>query len=292
MRRILKYITIPCLLLVSAYSCEDEDKSPYIDYNQEETGAFFRTIDAGGTINKTNISGSEYSITGELVSAAGDGSDVTNVEVWVEFVDRTTDGGDDSVPSTLVTSADTSTFTTNENGLPQNTFNVSISSAIAAMGLDVDLIEGGDQFLFQIAINMTDGRTFTKENTGDSVTGELFFNSPMVYTGLVICVLPTPPTGDWVIEMNDSYGDGWNGASITVTIDGVDTVYTLDDGFNTSHTVNVPNGTQTLDFTYSPGAWESEVTYTISAPSGNIVAEDGPGPVVGVIALNLCNETS
>ncbi|EAQ99960.1 hypothetical protein [Maribacter sp. HTCC2170] len=291
MKRIIKLIALPCILL-GFISCEDEDKARITPYADETQGAFLRTIDAGGVINRTDIAGSSYSITGELVAASND--DVSNVEIMVEFVDRTTDddpgtNDDESIDPVLVASADVSTFVSNSNGLPETTFDIGISDATTALGLDLGDIEGGDQFLFWVVINMQDGTKFEKGNSGDSVTGELFFSSPMVYTGSVVCILPMPPAGDWIIEMVDSYGDGWDGAFITATINGTGTDYTATD-FGTNHTVNVPQGSSSLIFTYTPGNFESEHSFTIKAPSGNIVSEQGPGPTAGEITLNLCNE--
>ncbi|WP_291869438.1 hypothetical protein [Maribacter sp.] len=291
MKKIIKFIAIPCVFL-GFLSCEDEDKARISPYENELKGAFFRTVDAGGVINRTDIAGSTFSITGELI--AENTADVANIELMVQFVDRTTDGDpdtndDNSIDPVLVKTADITSFNTNDNGFPEANFNVAITEATTALGLDLDLIDGGDQFLFLVVINMTDGRKFEKKNSGDSVTGELFFSSPMTYTGSVVCILPTPPTGDWVIEMTDSYGDGWDGALITVSIDGTDTDYTAVD-FGTNHTINVPNGTTSLTFTYTPGSFESEHSFIIKAPSTNIVSEQGPGPTAGEITLNLCNE--
>jgi len=284
-------IALPCIIL-GFMSCEDEDKARIAPYSDEIQGAFFRTVNAGGVINRTDIAGSTYSITGELVSNSA--ADVSNVEIMVEFVDRTTDGDPDtdddkSIDAVLVSTADVASLTNNANGLPEASFSVSISDATTALGLDLGDIDGGDQFLFWVVINMADGTKYEKINSGDSVTGELFFSSPMVYTGSVVCILPTPPTGDWIIEMVDSYGDGWDGAFITATIDGTGTDYTAT-GTGTDHTINVPPGSTSLVFTYTPGAFESEHSYTIKAPSGNIVAQQGPGPTAGEITLNLCNE--
>lgn len=310
MKRIVKYLILPCLLLVGFVSCEDEDKDPLAPYNELVKGAFFRTIENGGTINRTDVASSSYFVTGEVVSDNDNSDiDVSNVQMWVEFVDRTKDDDpntpdDDSVEPTLFETADISIFSTNENSLPQYTFNVGISDAIDALGLDLNSVEGGDQFLFKIAISMSDGTVFNTDNTGDSVKGELFFASPMVYTGLVICILDTPPSGDWRITMQDSYGDGWQGSAVVTTIDGVDQSSSLPDFWTAGLggavgdalysdgevLVNVPSGTSTLTFSWVSGDYPSEATFEIYAPSGNLVATGGPSPEVGEIALNLCNE--
>lgn len=92
----------------------------------------------------------------------------------------------------------------------------------------------------------------------------------------------TGTTCNYTIQMHDSWGDGWNGASLTVTINGVSTNYTMAFGSNQNHTIVMPAGA-TFSFSYSPGFWESEVSYEIVDCNGNIVYQTGPFPPTGVI---------
>jgi len=87
---------------------------------------------------------------------------------------------------------------------------------------------------------------------------------------------------DYTIELFDSFGDGWNGSILTVTVAGTSTDYTIDDGDMASFTINamVNDG---LTFTYSPGTFENEVTYNILDSDGMVVFSDGPFPAVGVV---------
>ncbi|WP_416867305.1 MAG: T9SS type A sorting domain-containing protein [Imperialibacter sp.] len=98
------------------------------------------------------------------------------------------------------------------------------------------------------------------------------------------------PSGDYVINFFDSYGDGWNNAAITVIIDGDETDYTLEAGSSGSETISVPNGAATLSFAFVSGEWDSEVTFTIADPSGKTIISEGPNPLAGPITLYLCDE--
>jgi len=49
-----------------------------------------------------NLEDSSYSIQGELVTPEN-GADTENIELWVEFKDRSTETSDDSVSSNLLT---------------------------------------------------------------------------------------------------------------------------------------------------------------------------------------------
>lgn len=108
------------------------------------------------------------------------------------------------------------------------------------------------------------------------------------YSMFRICALtPDNIVGDWTINMVDSYGDGWNGASITVLIDGVGTDYTIA-GASGSATITVPAGSQTLSFEFNSGDWDSEVTFEILGPNGALIGAGGPSPAVGEIILDAC----
>lgn len=111
----------------------------------------------------------------------------------------------------------------------------------------------------------------------------------LTYSMFRICALsPDNIVGDWVIDMVDLYGDGWNGGAITVFIDGVGTDYTIDSGAAASHTITVPAGSTSLSFDFVSGAWDSEITFEIKGPNGAVVGADGPTPAVGEVILDAC----
>jgi len=103
----------------------------------------------------------------------------------------------------------------------------------------------------------------------------------------VACIPVEPVTGDYVLDLEDTYGDGWDGAFITVTIDGTATDYTIDSGSTANFTINVPAGTTELIFNYTPGNFESEHIWELLAPNGDTAAAGSPGPG-GEIVLNIC----
>ncbi|MCB0636917.1 MAG: hypothetical protein KDC54_09890, partial [Lewinella sp.] len=87
----------------------------------------------------------------------------------------------------------------------------------------------------------------------------------------------------YTLELYDSFGDGWNGSVLTVSIDGNATDYTLfndaNDSFN-SFPIVVTEG-QEVSLSYSPGTFEGEVTYFLYDSDGNLTFSDGPNPTVG-----------
>ena len=73
----------------------------------------------------------------------------------------------------------------------------------------------------------------------------------------------------YTVDMNDDYGDGWNGGAIEVYEDGVlmDTL-TLLTGLSGSDEYCGTEGA-TIEFYFVEGSWTSEIGYDVSDPSGN-----------------------
>jgi hypothetical protein len=89
--------------------------------------------------------------------------------------------------------------------------------------------------------------------------------------------------------MQDSYGDGWNGASIDITVDGVTTNFLIADGFSASGTLEVAADASSIGITFNSGDWDSEITYQIISANGNTIIDTGPDPTAGVELLDYCN---
>jgi hypothetical protein len=87
----------------------------------------------------------------------------------------------------------------------------------------------------------------------------------------------------YYIEMIDDYGDGWNGASMTVYVNTVLVgSYTLVNGYYGIDSVSVSNG-DIVQLVYSSGSYPSEESYRILDPNGAIILSDGPSPTNGTV---------
>ena len=88
-----------------------------------------------------------------------------------------------------------------------------------------------------------------------------------------------------IFDLTDSYGDGWNGASLTVAFsDGTPSQsLTLNSGSTGSYTIEVGNGVH-VTLTWHSGSWDSECSfsvkyedgtpiYQVSAPSAGLLFE-------------------
>ncbi len=88
---------------------------------------------------------------------------------------------------------------------------------------------------------------------------------------------------EYRLELNDTFGDGWNGASLTlITSTGDVDTYTFTTGYQASFTLTFVEGVQ-VSLIYAPGFYESEVSYTLFDPDDEEVFSDGTFPAVGPV---------
>jgi hypothetical protein len=152
-----------------------------------------------------------------------------------------------------------------------------------------------DHFSIRWELTTDDGRVFGKYGNGwsASVCTELPGSNCSIDFG-VGCATeiedPGADGGQWIIDLYDSYGDGWNGAFLTVDIDDDKTDYGMAGGSYIQHVISVPASASSLTFEYTGGDWDSEVTFTITSPRNNIVANIGPSPLDGTVTLYLCED--
>ena len=86
-----------------------------------------------------------------------------------------------------------------------------------------------------------------------------------------------------VIEMSDSYGDGWNGSNLVVN--GVSV--TLSSGSSGNEVLCFDSTAGCNEVTVSEGSWPSEVSWTISDGNGNVLLSGG-APYAGGFGAENC----
>ncbi|MEC8277800.1 MAG: MopE-related protein, partial [Myxococcota bacterium] len=99
----------------------------------------------------------------------------------------------------------------------------------------------------------------------------------------------------YVLDMQDSWGDGWNGAALTIYVDGVmvDSGLPQDSLSQLAGTFYLGTGSAgTLSFcvegtdfemSYASGSFESENTYQLYDDGGILLFSDGPSPAIGSV---------
>ncbi len=283
-----KYILIACALL-SLVSCEEEDKLVQQVLSDFTSGTFLRTRATAGNPFNAFVPESPFSVTMEMQTA--DDQVVEVINLYYSFQERQFDDGvDRSVADQLFTTFDPTTFATSERGLPEFTHNSTLGEIAGFLGLTSADYTGGDAFTYRFEVVLTDGRTFSSGDVSGTTAGSTYYRSPYAYSVNVTCIPVAPVPGDYVVVMNDSYGDGWNGASIRVTVDGVATDYFVSaaEGSTDTNTVTIPATATSVTWEFVSGDWDSEITFSITAPNGDPAYSDGPSPAVGELILSLC----
>jgi hypothetical protein len=272
------------LLLVS--SCDD-DGGKVIDevFSSTTRGAVLRTLESHGVYDRFDTS-SVFGFTFEEQDYES-GALMEKVDLYISFEDNTEDNGDSTVDEILIQTYTPEDFTEGEFGLPVASYESTLANALSLLGLEEGDFDGGDAIQYRLILTLTDGRTFSNDDSTGTITGS-FFNAPFFYGPVIKCIPPAPVPGEYTIDLVDSYGDGWNGASIDIVIDGVESSFTLEDGSSGTETFTVPDGTTEFTIEFVSGDFDSEVTYEITAPTGETAIADGPTPAVGTITLNIC----
>ncbi|MDG2344041.1 MAG: choice-of-anchor J domain-containing protein, partial [Flavobacteriales bacterium] len=79
----------------------------------------------------------------------------------------------------------------------------------------------------------------------------------------------------YVFDMQDSWGDGWNGASIEVNINGAFAADITCNGGASIDSISTMNG-DVVDLSFVSGNWDTEITFQIYDPSGALLLSVGP----------------
>ncbi len=105
-------------------------------------------------------------------------------------------------------------------------------------------------------------------------------NDIITLNGSVSGVVPQPPC-TFTINMFDSFGDGWNGFTIEVFVNGNSIgIYDLPSGSSGTASFTVNDG-DIVTFNTVSGTYDGEVTYDVVDCNGATVFSDGPNPAIG-----------
>ncbi|RMG81027.1 MAG: PKD domain-containing protein [Bacteroidetes bacterium] len=95
------------------------------------------------------------------------------------------------------------------------------------------------------------------------------------------------PSCYYYLSLSDLWGDGWDGASLDVYVNGQlqQTFAATDFGFSGTPTTETDSillvNNQTVTLNYNSGSYEYEHSYSFSDFAGNILFSDGPSPATG-----------
>ena len=266
------------ILLAMSFSfvgCEDGDKVFDEITSNETRGAVLRTVNFD--TNEIPVGSSDFVFEVELEAQDQEnGALVQSIEVFLSFNDNTIEEGDPDLSGAevMVATLDASTFSVGEFGLPRVTYSIGLADMLSTFGLSSSdiFVTGGDTFSLRFELVLVDGRRYTNTDNSGTLTGA-FFSSPFLYTTIVVCPPLAPSPGIWTINMTDAYGDGWNGASFDITIDGEVFNIALADGGAGVETIDVPEGASAISIVFNSGDWDPEIGATIVSSTGTTIVE-------------------
>lgn len=288
MKKLFIYITLIALVVSCSKEYSSDEYGGYemmTDYmlNEYEQGAALRQISQSGEYQAASPATSVVNWTFEPHDPEM-GALTQNVEMFLSF-----NGGSETLYQTI----DRSAMTDGPVGLPRFDVSLSLTQALGAMG--VSSFSGNDVVTVRFQLNLTNGKSYSRSSVTGSMTGS-YFRSPFQYPLIIGCRFDANNTGSvagiYTINGQDSFGDGWNGATIEYTIDGVTTSWTVE-GTDGSTSFTVPSSASTLGIAFTSGDWDSEITYQVewtdlNGANGQTALSDGTSPSVGFKALNIC----
>jgi len=268
-------------LAIFMVACQESDNAIDAIFDGTTRGAIIRTVSLNsGEFNSYDLN-SAFDVDIEVQDVEKGGL-MEKVNVYLGFK------GSEVLAKTLTPND----FTTGPAGLPRTNIRITLAEAVATLGLSSSQYTGGDALPVRLELVLIDGRVFSSKDAAGTLQGS-YFASPFKYNTVIKCIPNSAVPGIYTISMVDSYGDGWNGASVDVTIDGTTTSYTIDDGATATHVVTIPAGASTMSFAYTNGAWDSEASYVITytkldGTSEQTALTDGPSSAGGTKILSVC----
>jgi hypothetical protein len=289
MKKLFIYFSLISLVVSCSKDFSSDEYGGYemmTDYMLKEyvQGAALRTISQTGEFQAATPSTSVVSWVFEPHDAENGGL-TQNVEMYLSY---------NSGAEILYKTIQRSEMYDGEVGLPRFDLTLTLNEALGALGKSS--FSGNDVINVRFQINLTDGRSYSRSSVTGAMT-QSYFRSPFLYPLIIGCRFDANNTGSvagiYTINGQDSYGDGWNGATIEFTVDGVTTVFTIDDGSEGSTSITVPSSASTVGIAFTSGDWDSEITYQVewtdlNGNNGQTALSDGTSPAVGFKSLNIC----
>ncbi len=106
----------------------------------------------------------------------------------------------------------------------------------------------------------------------------------LLFTGF----LANSQSCNYLLNMHDTYGDGWNGGHLEVFINNVSVGTFGATGFGSTATFPVNTG-DVMELFYTPGDYENENSYQLYDPVWNFLFADGPNPQTGSVFSSTGN---
>lgn len=259
MKKILNIKYLALALTLAFFSCESDDKviDQVFDGVDTET-PFLRILNqSGSNLDIFNTSSMHtWELEYQLVPNDPSLEKLQSVDFQVSFIDNNDeDGVDRSAGPAAFGSLGPADFDTEGDfGNMKASFSYSLQEAMDAVGVTVDDLSGGDNFLVTWEMTTTDGDVIGPDDvSGDVAAVGGYYSSQYQLIASLVCDFDRPDffTGDYLLEQLDlgadpffpSFGDTF--ATQTVTLSGSGT-------------------SRTFDFTYYPTSFAIGSTMTLN----------------------------
>ena len=200
--------TISKLLLLSGLAlfirCEDPDNAIYTVLEDYTNGAVLRT--KADPLNNFQFNSSEKDQEFYVRIEQQDEENGDLLDYVAVYLQLSSSVAGVSIPETEAMRLEASDFSKNDNGLNEGVVRLDLNRALQALGAD-DTGNGGDADTVRLELVLTDGRTFSAVMLLDHY--KVLTSALLTHTMLSLSVFLLA-AGTYVVDMQDSYGDGWN----------------------------------------------------------------------------------
>jgi len=283
MKKLFIYISLIAIVDSCSKEYSSDEYGGYemmTDYMLSEytQGAALRQISKTGEYQAASPSTSSMSWVMEPHDKEG-GALTQNVEMYISY--NGSFSGRASTSEILLRTIDRSDMYDGPVGLPRFETSLSLSDALAAMGLSE--FGGGDIVNVRFKLNLTNGESYSRSSVTGSMTGS-YFRSPFSYPLIIGCEQPAgeipAQAGTYTIVATDSYGDGWStGEAVVVNVDGTEyrfgstvtspstvsnTGNDFADGDDYTWTFEVKEGAKKMTWNWYSGFYDDEIGFSIS----------------------------
>ena len=94
---------------------------------------------------------------------------------------------------------------------------------------------------------------------------------------------------DYTLSGTDSWGDGWNGATIDIDVAGVTSSFTVS---GSSNSVTIPSYTgDIVTFAFNSGSYDGEIGITLTGPDGTSLYDSGAPALDGIFITDTSAST-
>ncbi len=200
----MKNILLLCLICIgSLTSCSEDTILTPGNIVEPQNGAVLRTISFANSHFDIDNLESTFSVNIEEQDATR-GDILENVQVYISYLVNNTSGGQGTpTKEVLLRTITPDLFTRNSvTDLLRTQLEISFSEALQATGMQSSQISCGDQFLVRLALNLTNGLSFSVNDANSQIIGaQGFFSSPFCYT--INVIEPIDPilfTGTYLYE--------------------------------------------------------------------------------------------